>query len=375
MRWNIVRGVAALAAVAVSVSLSGCGSGGSGSKGNSNGNSKLTVVEPYATPRLGSSGDILYATSQQQGYFAKENLQIKVAYADGSTAALQALASGSGDIAAASLSEALKAKAKGLPLKVLAASVINYPWKIATVPGSPIQQPSDLKGKTIGIISLASESYTFAQNYVKEAGLQQSDVKTIEVGTGAAATQALTSGKVDALALYDSVYQQLEGQGAKFSFLKNPSLFDNVVSIAMVTTEKSLSSNRKAIEAYLRAYNKGVLFGTVNPDAAVLDSFKQYPDFLTGTTAAAALPKAKASFVAYMVTATPDMDYTKWPDGWQNITSSQWDATNRYVQNAGMLKSAVPQKSMYDGSLNKAADSFDKAAVVSEAKSAPRSAQ
>ena len=117
-----------------------------------------------------------YAVPKQMGWFKREGINVSLLKTNGSTAALQAVASGSADIAYASSVNIAAAIDKGVPVKAFAGITVQWPYFIGVPPGSPIRKIADLKGKRIGVISLASASYADLKANLKIAGLREADV-------------------------------------------------------------------------------------------------------------------------------------------------------------------------------------------------------
>ena len=120
-----------------------------------------------------------YAVPKQMGWFKREGLNVNLIKTNGSTAALQAVASGSADVAYASSLNIAAAVDKGVPVRAFAGLTVQWPYFIGVPPGSPIKKVSDLKGKRVGVISLASASYADIRANLKMAGLKEGDVTKI----------------------------------------------------------------------------------------------------------------------------------------------------------------------------------------------------
>jgi len=147
-----------------------------------------------------------YAVPKQLGWFKREGLNVSLIKANGSTAALQAVASGSADIAYASSLNIAAAVDKGVPVKAFAGLTVQWPYFIGVPPGSSIKRVGDLKGKRVGVISLASASYNDLKANLKIAGLSEADVTVVPVGAGARAAAALKNDQVDAIDSYSDSF-------------------------------------------------------------------------------------------------------------------------------------------------------------------------
>lgn len=112
--------------------------------------------------------------------------------------------------------------------------------------GSPIRSLKDMKGKVLGVASLATGALPIINESLKEASLT----------------------KVDALGLWDSAYGAIENTGLKMTYIELP-LIDKLASFALATSDSFIKSNPAAVEAYCRAVAKGWVFTLANPEAAI----------------------------------------------------------------------------------------------------------
>lgn len=367
-------GVSALV-FAVLAALSACGDGGSSSSDSSdddlrNAEATLEVAIPSAV--FAPKEEVAtYAVGDAEGYFAAEKLKVDVVNTDGSVAAVQAVASGSADIAPADAGAILAAREKGVPVKAIGGLVRNWPWRMAVPPESDITTPADLKGKKIGVISLASGSAIYARAYAVDAGLEANkDVDLLPVGVGAQALSALEDGKVDVLALYTQAYATIENTGAEFRYLDNSDAFEGIRSLTFAVTEKTLKKKRDVLTRYLRASYKALLFSAVNPEAAVRDGYEAFPQLLAGKNAEERVGDDTKTLQAWIDTAVPAAGEPDSFKDWGAISDEEWDRTVAYTKTSGQITEDVPLREVWDGGLLKGANDFDSAAVIEKAKAA-----
>ncbi|RAY16191.1 ABC transporter substrate-binding protein [Actinomadura craniellae] len=357
-------------ALTTAFALSACGSDDSEGPG---GTTKLTLAVSSAV-NAPKEEVATYAVAKDQGFLAEEKLEVSTINADGSVAAIQAVASGSADIVGADAGSILAARQKGLKIKAIGGLVQNWPWKIAVKQGSAIRTGADLRGKKIGVISLASGSAPYARAFVRNAGLDpEKDVDLVPVGVGAQAAAAINGGKVDALALYDQAYQVITNSGTAFDYLANPDMFQGIRSITFAVRENSLAKDRDAITRYLRAAYKGMLFSAVNPEAAMSIGYKVFPAILAGKDAKAQLPGDTKVINAWIKTAVPPTGKPETYANWGAISDAEWDKTQTYTQGAGQITEKVNLPDVWEPALLAGANQFDAAAVVAKAKAYPAS--
>ncbi|TDD39033.1 ABC transporter substrate-binding protein [Actinomadura sp. KC06] len=364
-RTSAARTSAAALAVstAAALALTACGGDSGGDSGN-----EITVA--FAGAVNAPKEDVAtYAVAKEQGFLDKEKLKVKTINADGSSAAIQAVTSRSADITAADVGSILAAKEKGVPIKAIGGLVQNWPWRIAVKPDSPIKSGTDLKGKKIGVISLASGSAPYARAFAKDAGLDgQKDIDLLPVGIGTPAASALNTGKVDALALYTAPYAAIENSGTKLRYLPNSAAFQGIRSLTFAAREDTIKKKKDALTRYLRSAYQGILFSSVQPKGAMQIGFKTFPAMLSGQSAEQRLTGDTRVLQSFLDSATPAQGEPESFTNWGAISDAEWTKTMAYTRAAGQITEDIPISDAWDPSLLPAANQFDGAQVISKAK-------
>lgn len=150
--------------------------------------------------------------AEQLGYFAAEGLELEIVDFPSSIRAQQSLASGNSDVVCGAFEHLISLHAKQqsvqsfvalgrTPQMAMGVSVKSMPY---------YKRFSDLKGKRIGIAAPGTGTNIMANVLLQRAGLQQSDVSYIGVGTSAGALSALRTGQIDAICNLEPVMSQLE---------------------------------------------------------------------------------------------------------------------------------------------------------------------
>lgn len=347
----------------LSLALTACGGSGTNAKDDSAKNSKMTWVTTGNAPR--SMQMAMYAVPQHLGFFKEEGLDVDLRFSEGSTAGIQAVVSGAGLVTNADVGSVLAARAENVPLKAFAGVVPNWPWQFAVLKDSPITQVSQLKGKKIGIISLASGSNNFARAALQDAGLNpDKDVKLLPVGAGAAASQSLESGKVDVLALYGEVYVPMKLKGIDLRLIDNPERFGDLYSIAFATTDANLRNKSDDIEKFSRAAFKGLVYASANPEAALDIAFKVFPDLRTSGESNEILLATLKEWLS----SAQQADAT--PGDWTNIgaiSTESWEATIKYTKDSGTDLSKVSVTDVWSDQILPELNKFDVRKIAQDA--------
>ncbi|MEY2687238.1 MAG: hypothetical protein RL375_1436 [Pseudomonadota bacterium] len=303
-----------------------------------------------------------YAVPKQMGWFKREGLSVNLLKANGSTAAIQAVASGSADIAYASSLNIAAAIDKGVPVKAFAGITVQWPYFIGVPPGSPIKKIADLKGKRVGVISLASASYGDLKANLKIAGLSESDVTVVPVGAGARAAAALKNDQVDAIDSYSDSFTVMKQNGVDLTLLARPAQMAKLFSVTMVTSTAMLQKNPDALARFARAAYQGIIYTAQKPEAALKLSFQEFPE-LAGSADPAGVD-AKNTLEAMKIALgdsipSGNSDPKSWGN-WMDIDASRWEALLAFAHETGQTEKRLTPAQVWDGSLMKTIYAFDR---------------
>ncbi len=128
------------------------------------------------------------------GYFNEENLNVELPTLEGGVGALRQVAAGSVELAGTSSEPVISAIGEGADVKVVYTYAPNV--DVSFVVRANIQQPSDLKGKKIGIQEPGGFADVMSRFVLKSAGVDPKDVSFVTTTT-AGRVPALINGTVD----------------------------------------------------------------------------------------------------------------------------------------------------------------------------------
>lgn len=134
-------------------------------------------------------------------------------------------------------------------------STYNSIYQLAVPDDSTIRTVRDLKGHTIGVLTLTAGSYLLARAVVKASGLDpDSDVRWLPVGVGDQAAAAYSKGQIQAFGTWDTVENVVIRQilNKKVRVLASP-LNGIPGGSGFVVRTKYLEANYNLLVKYLRA--------------------------------------------------------------------------------------------------------------------------
>lgn len=211
------------------------------------------------------------------GYYQAEGLDVDLQPAGGSLQVVQQLVGGGADLGAGSGNAMLQANAKNnLPVRI-AYTITSSDWAVGVDANGPIRTAGDLKGKTIGIFSLASGGMGLLNGLLRTHGLDPAkDVEIVSLGMGAAPVDAIKTGKAQGLIYWGSALTGFENQGLQLRRITGDdwSMYPEYSLGAMQAT---VEKNPDMVAGFTRAMAKAALYATTNPTCAVQLHWKNYP--------------------------------------------------------------------------------------------------
>lgn len=300
------------------------------------------------------------------GYWEEAGLDVEFANISGSGAATQLVFSGSAQFTLVS-PEGYMAARQSDPSGI---AIYNHTrdaiYTIAVVDDSPVQDLSDLRGKTVGVLSLSSGAYPVARAMLASVGLDpDNDVEWVAVGMGPQAAAALGSDQVDALALWDFAYAQLEGLGYQFRHFSTEETY-SLLALMVVANEDFVRDHPSAAAKFAQGIAKGALFTQNNPEAAVRLHWERFPESRpTGIPEDEALAEA-----VRVVKSRIDKTIIEGREIplWGAFTDDEWEVTQNFLLDNGVLTEARDVSFYYNADLLDEINDFDKEAILEQAR-------
>ena len=304
------------------------------------------------------------------GYFKDEGIEVEVVPFRGGTGVLiPQVVNKSIQIGFPTLDVLMVARQPGrdyMPLKFFYNMTRTSIYEVVVLEASPIRQLADLKAKKIGVGALSWGQIPITRAMLKDAGVDGAEL--IAVGMGAAAYQALTSGQIDALNLFDVPHAELESLGTKIRRLPLKSKFVGLGSNSLIAHEDTLKSQPRLIAGFGRAVAKATVACNANVPACVRAFWTLYPE-LKPTQGTEEEKLAKAMKVLQgrldkMLAFGPGE-----PRNLGEFPAQLWKDYVDVLHAGGQLSTtSIPLESLYTNEFVREFNSFDVDAVVRAAK-------
>ena len=189
---------------------------------------------------------------EDKGFFKAKGIEMGFIPGAGGADAIRNLLSGQADVAFTDPASFFTAIDKGEKLRAIYDIYPQNIFNLVSLKSQNITKPSDLKGKRIGVYSLASGTRQNLQILLHQAGLTEADV-TIVV-TGLLNFLPLMQGQVDATAATDTGLLVGKQKGLGDVHVMEVKNYVNISSDFFVVREETYQKKRDVLKRFLQAY-------------------------------------------------------------------------------------------------------------------------
>ncbi|MDR3101553.1 MAG: ABC transporter substrate-binding protein [Paraburkholderia sp.] len=214
--------------------------------------------------------------AQKKGYYADENLNVRFMAANGGVDVAKQVGAGNALVGGAIGDTPILARAQGIPVRDIAVLGGGSLTLIATHHGGAVKTLSDLKGKTVTVMSYADTTYFSLLGALSTAGLTKQEL-SIEAAGPAAAWQLFAAGRSDALAGPPNFIASAEYAGAKVDILPSPGFTSMAQSI--VASDKAIREQPDLLGRLVKATLRGMADIVDDPAAATATYIAANPNY------------------------------------------------------------------------------------------------
>lgn len=280
--------------------LSGCAP--QSETGSGTNNSKTSGV--YMTASGLSLSFVEVMVAKERGFFDEFDLDLDIKGGTGTASAIQATLSNTVDLSRTSGINSIVAVAnENAPLFAIATVRQQSQFDLVSLAEKPIKKPSELAGKTVGVVSAGGSTENLLDMMLLSEGVDPSTVSRPITGVGTAAYELARSGDIDAWISVDTDRMLINDELGKVHYFnsdeyaKVPSDTYNV-STQMVESDSDmpvqfLAGVLKAMEFASKPENFEQVVKDLQaytPDADTEQSLAGLPQLVSGWTAGGTLP-------------------------------------------------------------------------------------
>ena len=327
-----------------------------------------TTVRIAWCARTVSSAAAPFAVATKMGWYAAAGIKVELVPLPGSTDCVKLVATRDVQYGLPSIEPVAIIRPQGVKIKNYYTAYQGNIYGIVVPADSPIKRFADLKGKRIGVTSMASAGVIIARALAATHGWNPDrDVSIVVVGEAAQTAALLRSGQIEALSQFDTQYALTENAGAKLRALdEDNAAIARFPSNGFIALEETLATRRAEAVALVQGYAKGTIFAMANPEAAIRILWEVFPQTkATGKTEEEALKDDIKTLEARARNWPPAAGgVTKWGEN----SETNYGAYVDFLVKNGVLKEKVPAGDLITNELIDDINKFDAAAIATMAK-------
>jgi NitT/TauT family transport system substrate-binding protein len=307
-----------------------------------------------------------FAIAMKKGWYG--NMKVQLVPVPGSTDCVKMVATGDLPWSLPSIEPIPAARVQGVKAKIFYTAYQGNIYGLAVPKDSAIHSVKDLKGKKIGVASMASGGVPVARGILAMNGLDpDKDAQIVVVGEAAQAAALVRSGQVQALSLYDTQYALVENAGQPVRLLDSGPVA-RFPSNGFFALEETVRKDRAHAVALTKGYAMGTVFAIANPEAAVKILYEVYPQTKpTGKSDEQAVRDDVKTLLARVAHWKLEAGGVK---RWGESSIKDFDAYEDFLVRWKVIKEKVPATDLVTNDLIDEINRFDAARIAADARAA-----
>ena len=267
--------------------------------------------------------------AKEKGFFREEGLELSILVPTVPEESLDLVAHGKADFGVGEQTNLIKARAHGQPLISIGPLLAHTVVCLMYLKNGPIKSLEDLRGKRVGWPGLEID-LPILGTMLEAAGLTHADIVPVDVGF--ALTDALISGKADAVFGAFVNYEQVEAEmkGASVEFV-SPTQYNvpDMYQLVVMTSDRMVKQKPETVRKFVRAYASGLALVHARSDEAL--SLYNKANAMADPTLSARTFGATLPFFPRELRQEP----------------ARWKAVHDWLHSRGVIKKKLPLKDLF----------------------------
>lgn len=302
-----------------------------------------------------------FAVAQQKGWFKDNNVEIELVTFPGSTDCMRSLATKDLTVALIAPEPIGILALQGVKAKVFYEVYRRNIFGLAVAADSNITSYKDLKGQSIGVLSMGSVGVVLARSVAKGAGLNpDTDIRIVVTGEPAQTATLVRRGDVKVLSLFDTYYTLVERAGVKLRRMEDPAL-KRFPSNSWVALDETIEKQRAAVVGFARAYAMATAYTMAHPREAIKIVYERYPQVKPSTMELEEAVNYDMAILADRLESWRLENPAR--DTWGEVDVAAYQAYMDWLKEAGVLSGPVDAASITTNALISDINKFDRKLV------------
>jgi ABC-type nitrate/sulfonate/bicarbonate transport system substrate-binding protein len=193
------------------------------------------------------------------GYFAKEGLDPKLIGPPGNAEAFQLVAAGTAQFSYIASLDFIRAVAvRQAPFYGIACISQRTGFEIVSLKEKPVRSGAELKGKTVGVVSVGGLSELLVQIAMAKGGVAKDETNIVVAGNSPGEVDLVRRGRLDAFICNYPVAVTLRRKGEPLEFLPIDSIL-RAPGLLLFCTRETAEQRPELVSKVLRAFKGSIL--------------------------------------------------------------------------------------------------------------------
>ena len=215
--------------------------------------------------------------AQQKGYYAARNLNMTFIAAKGGVDVAKQIGAGNAMLGGAIGDTPIVVRANGIPVRAVAVLGAGGVTMIATNAAENINSITDLKGKTMTVMSYSDTTYYALLASLRKAGLSKTDVN-IQAAGPSGVWQLFSADKSQAMAGVPDWVVNAEEAGVKIKLIPQAQIFESMAQ-AILASDDAIEHHPQIVRDVVQATLQGMNDIIQDPKAAAATFAKAVPAY------------------------------------------------------------------------------------------------